>query len=103
MLILTGMLQSFISPKIKTFKKTTLRKFDLKNRPLQCEFVFCGYYAFASENIFACGPTGTIVAWIMHKQMYCLPIISNGTEIILSLRKIEIYKWYVFSVYVVRD
>ena len=42
MLILTGMFQSFILPDIKTFKKMTLRKFDIENCPLQCEFVFGG-------------------------------------------------------------
>ena len=45
----------------------TLRKFDIENRPLQRKFVFGGYHTFTSENTFACGPTGTIFVWIMHK------------------------------------
>lgn len=41
----------------------------MKIAPLQCEFVFGGYHTFASENTFACGPTGTILHVLLYIYM----------------------------------
>ena len=49
------------------FLKKTWRNFDPENGPKQCEFVFGGYHTFASDNTFACGPTGAIFVQFMHK------------------------------------
>ena len=45
----------------------TWRKSDPENGSLQCGLVFGVYHNFASDNNFACGPTETIYAWVMHK------------------------------------
>ena len=45
----------------------TWRKFDYENGLWQSEFVFDGYQTFASDDAFACGPTGAIFAWVMNQ------------------------------------
>ena len=73
MLILTGMFQSFISLSY------------IKNRPLQCKFVFGGYHTSASEKTFASGPLHGLYTNIYR------------TEIIFSLRNTKFYKWCIFK------
>ena len=74
----------------------TWQKFDRENGPWQWEFVFDGYHIFASNNTFACGPTGAIFAF-MYKEMLFLSIISKMNKHYFSLRNLDFYKWCAFK------
>ena len=74
------------------FKYISWRKFDRENAPWHCEFASGGYHTFASDNAFACGPTGAIFALIMHKQTVSLTVVSKLDKHYFSLRNLDFYK-----------
>ena len=74
--------------KVRLFEKATpvfhitkndfFLKYDMaKIWPWKCEFVFGGYHCFASDTTVACSPTRTVFAWVIHKQMFSLSIVSK--------------------------
>ena len=65
----------------------TWQKLDPENVPWQCKFVFGEYHTFASDNTFACGPTGAIFAWVMYKYMLSLSVVSKFNKCYFSTEK----------------